>query len=807
MHVYSKIVDHPIDLGLVCRQVRKQEYSSLRDVQLDTWRIFSNCVRFHSHHSNKQAVPSFVSIALHLRNYFNSLWQEHLLPSDPPPASTKTGKSDPDSNQREAFAKRVEARKQRLVVSGLSVMTGKSLARASHTLGELLDNGGCVDQLDTTPIFGPDSNEEDDDLDIVVENFNRLKDRLKELSGSGADYGIDELESDVKKCYTHEVLENNPGLQMRIAHRLDRWIGKIVVPIYEATCRGVGQSSIWGCMAAAVWARESSKKPYWPALVLGIMAPDHQREDWHAELTLRNESRLPEKLKTQLIGGKRKADASLKKQTVGHAEPQSFFLVEFLGTHEFIWVREADIVEDFSPSEDPNQNVPPPNSSKKKRASRSNIANVIGSKTYASAVEEAQWALEEFELQLQDVGNDAPEDDDEGYSYPVLCQSDEEADDADAETDKRVDLEELNELLATDGLIDLTANGRKNAKKRAQAVKKQKADAEKKLKADKAKKLKAEQNKKKKDAKAKERESKKEQKELEKKRKKRAREREKVLKGSEPKPKKRRLDADDAKKSNRRNIILGKRERAAAIVDGYLNRAIERSHYKSLCLGGVMSIPAAMIDSSGLFGMTMALRAAAGEIQMPEESGAQETNYKPWEAIKYKEGKKSKERVELLQKKIELMEKEIARIRNATAKRKELAIEAKKIVVAAKDKLIEDDVEARANPLKKKKTVGSAEKKNKNASKTSPEKEDQKSVGDASTADADFHDAAASSSEMPLEDTEAKVDGESSADEVMEDAVEDADGEERSEAEQSASDADGDKELTAEVKAESLPEE
>jgi hypothetical protein len=719
-------VDHPIDLGKVCRKIRRRQYHNLRDARIDAWRIFANCVKYHSHHSNKDAVPSFVSIALHLRDYFNDLWQEYMLPSDPPHQSGKASKNGPEAQLRQAFAKRKEDRKRRNVVSGLSVMTGKCLERACASLMELIESGGKVDKLDTYGIFGDDAEEDDEDLEIVVENLRKLHKRLTEITEVGDDYGIDELDRDARRCYTEDVLENNPAMQMKVANRLDRWIGKIVVPIHEATCRGVSQSSIWGCMAAAVWARESSKKPYWPALVLGIMAPEDQREEWHNALTVRNEARLPEKLRSQLGGGKRKAEQALKKQSQGQLEPQSYFLVEFLGTHEFIWVKESDIQENFDPADDPNQHVREPGS-KKKRASRSSVANVLGSKMYASAVEEAKWALEEFELQLQDVGGDAEEEEDSeemNYSYSVLCQSDDEADDeiGDDEVDD-LDIDECNELLATNGLLDFTANGRKNAKKRAQSMKKQKLDAERKVKADKAKKQKAELTKKKKDARAKERESKKEQRDLEKKRKKRARERDKAIKGSEQKSKKRRVsDSDDIKKSasGRRNLIAGKRDRAKAIVEGYLNRAVEREDYKSLCLGGVMTIPASLIDSSGIFGMALAFRAAAGELPMPEESGDQASNVKAWDAIKVDEQKTSEKRCELLEKQIALLEKEMKERKNATSQRLQLAEGMKTENFSVVKLLKEADELARLNPLKKKKQTPSSEKKG-NKAKTMAE--------------------------------------------------------------------------------------
>ena len=301
MNAYKKIVDHPIDLGKVCRRIRRRQYENLRDVRLDAWRIFANCFKYHSHPSNKDAVPSFVSIALHLRELFNDLWQEHILPSDfPPPAPTSTGRSkppDPHAELRVAMEDRVECRKKRLVVSGLSVMAGKCLERAADALHDIIENGGLVDALDTKPIWGEtmDLDDEDEgDLEVVLENFRKLESSLREILANNEELGVDELESSCRKCYTEgDGLENmSATLRIRIAARMDRYLGQLVVPIHEATCRGVSQSSIWGCMAAAVWARESSKKPFWPALVLGIIAPDDQKEDWHKFLTERNEARI-----------------------------------------------------------------------------------------------------------------------------------------------------------------------------------------------------------------------------------------------------------------------------------------------------------------------------------------------------------------------------------------------------------------------------------------------------------------------------------------------------------------------------------
>ena len=717
MNAYSKIVKNPIDLGKVCRRIRRRQYESLRDVRLDAWRIFANCFKYHSHPSNKDAVPSFVSIALHLRELFNDLWQEHLLRSDfPPPAPTGTGRSkpqDPHAALRAAMEQRVEGRKKRLVVSGLSVMAGKCLERAAEALHDIIENGGLVDALDTKPIWGEGVVMDDDDegdVEVVLGNFRKLESSLREIISNNEELGVDELESSCRKCYMEgDGLENmSATLRIRIASRMNRYLGQLVVPIHEATCRGVSQSSIWGCMAAAVWSRESSKKPYWPALVLGIIAPDDQKEDWHKFLTERNEARLPEKLKSQLLVGKRKAEQAVKRQSLGQSDPQSFFLVEFLGSHEFIWVREADIVENFNPNEDPNKKDTP--GSRSKKVSRKSLANILGSKTYANAIEEAQWALEEFELQLQDIGcalaeggSDEDQHEEEGYSYNVLSQSDDEAD---GETDdedlasESLDQDECNELLATNGLLDFSVAGRK---RRAMILKQQKLNAEKKQKTVKAKKARADKAKQAKDEKQKEKEKRQEVRDLEKKRRKRMREREKALKGVQHQKKRRKL-SDPA--PGRRHQIVSKRERAEAIVCGYVSRAAEKGNYKSLGLGGDQRwIQSALIDSTNLSGMALAFRAAAGLIPMPkQDTGAPgKIVMKPWDKIRVKGKKTSAERTALLHQQIDLLEKENKLRKASRLRRLKRLKEVEEELTKMKATILEEDKLARENPLKKSK--------------------------------------------------------------------------------------------------------
>jgi PWWP domain len=368
------------------------------------WRVFANCVKFHSHPNNKEAVPSFVSIALHLRGYFNSLWYEYMLPSEMPP--------NPSSLTRRAFFYRDDERPKRLENSGVLVMSDKFADRTEDMLKKFIRNGGCVDKLDTEPLWGKGTNKPG--AEAVVR---QLKEMIKVLVAA-KELTVEDFVQDLRKAVDQDELADDPPLLARITARIERFIGKLAVPLHEANCRGVTQSSIWGNTATTIWARESSKKPYWPALCLGILPPEDQREAWHVAVTERNEARLPEKLRSQLMSAKMRCELAQKRQVA------SYFLVEFLGTHEFIWVRETDIVEQFDPDKDPNKIPPEKEMSKKKRAVRGNINSVISSKMYATALEECVWANEEFETALTDAIDYDPEQDEEraeeaNYSYQI----------------------------------------------------------------------------------------------------------------------------------------------------------------------------------------------------------------------------------------------------------------------------------------------------------------------------------------------------------------------------------------------------
>ena len=753
--VYSKVVKHPVDLSKVCRSIRRREYKDTRAVRLDIWRIFANCIKFHCHPSTREgAIPSFVSIALHLRDYFNALWEEYMLPSEAPGSATKSAKTKANPTEaayHQSFKIRVERRKKRIVATSTTALSNRTLERVATEIENFTDANGMVDGLDGEPIVSPMTGMESADVvaikkayDAVVARLTKLKEKMTELANENEEYTVAELQTDLKNCYSTEVFADHAELRKKLGDRLNRLMGKIVVPIFETNCRGVNQSSVWGCMAACIWARESSKKPYWPALVLGIMAPEDQREDWHNALTERNEGRLPESLRQQLEAGKRKAVTALKRQSTGKAERMSFFLVEFLGTHEFTWCKESDIIEQFDPEEDPDTHVGGPQGLKKKKHhTRDHRINPQTERLRQKAVEEGRWALEEFEMQLSDTCGDLylsdDEDNDDHYSYDVLCQSEAEGDSdikdagaahagdgapswaaaspsADDDTlDGTIsDEEEIAELLSTEGMLDYSVAGRKLAKKRVAAIKKvktekakalqkkKKAEQEKKKKADAAKKKKAEATKGKAENKKIEREMQKQQKELEKRRKKRERDREMM----EKKAKKAKISALETVKKGGRTPggIPDKKERATAVVRGYLTRIAKKEDLAGLGFSSAATLPSNAVESTSLLGMALAFRAAAGYAEMPVGKG-EEPVKKPWDKIDTDGPSKSADRCKKLAQQAEMLEQELAKIEMENAQRRVLIAQAHRQREAREKKAIRKEERIKKQSAPKKKTA------------------------------------------------------------------------------------------------------
>lgn len=187
------------------------------------------------------------------------------MPSDAPPRAPGKGISPIHSS----FQKRAESRKERLALVSTTVLTPKCLGKLSRALESFISSGGKVDKLDSIAILG-DPNQPKGDIGTFIASLRELIKTIAAKNEAGEECTVLELHRDLKKCYTEDVFERDILKKMKISQRLDRILGKVLAPIHEVSCRGVNQSSIWGCMAAAIWARESKKKPYWPAVVLGM---------------------------------------------------------------------------------------------------------------------------------------------------------------------------------------------------------------------------------------------------------------------------------------------------------------------------------------------------------------------------------------------------------------------------------------------------------------------------------------------------------------------------------------------------------
>jgi hypothetical protein len=443
------------------------------------------------------------------------------------------------------------------------------------------------------------------------------------------------------------------------------------------------------------------------------MAPQDQREHWHQSLTERNEARLPEKLREELKLGKRRAEQGLKKQS---SDVMSYFLVEFMGTHEFIWVRESDIIETFDPEVDPNVAAAAGNITKKRRST----ASSFNAKAMSDAIEEGRWALEEFEIQLSDTCGDQNEGASEfgvGYTYDVICQTDEEAEEMDSilehGKDDESDTEEKNELLANSGRLDFSVEGRKKAKARATELKKHKAMRVKQEK-DKSKDSHSKASGRtggkspriiiseadtKQLARHLEADERREKKELDVRRKKRVREHDRLLREIGRDAKKNKLNTPEKKTNS--NEIKDKKSRAEAVIKSFLIQKCQNDSN----FNGASFIPTNSVDPSGLLGMALSFRAAAGEIPFEESGGNSFVTY-PWDKIDANAPAESSERCRLLQEQIALVEKEIVKVDAAKQRRLDLHNEAKKTLIAVQQNIVragEEVTTANASALKGKK--------------------------------------------------------------------------------------------------------
>ena len=301
---------------------------------------------------------------------------------------------------KEAFQLREDKRLTRMKMLALTTyLPLRTLETLAIKIESFVRSGGCVDMLD------PHLEVHDNNARLALRDFfsglHQLSEKLRSMAictnrhevieAPVSDYSINQLYGDLMVC--HSLTTAHPLLAEKVRGRIHRLLGKFTAPIFEISNRGVSGSSIWACAAAVIWSKENPKVPYRPAIVIGVLAPQDQEEEWHEVLTSVNELRLPENLRAQLQDEKKRAESIIQQGGM------SFFLVEYLGSHEFSWVQEDNILEEFDPRNDPNP-------------TSTNISgtiwflNALNLTSYQKSVEDAEQALEEFNIQMTDPCGD-----------------------------------------------------------------------------------------------------------------------------------------------------------------------------------------------------------------------------------------------------------------------------------------------------------------------------------------------------------------------------------------------------------------
>jgi hypothetical protein len=203
---------------------------------------------------------------MHLRDYFNSLWYEFMMPSEAPPRLRGRGVSN---DVETTFQKRLQWRQEGFPIIETTALTAKFMKRLRIAFERFISSGGRVDNLDSDAILCEGTSATSDVATFVTSLRRVIENYYLEVVMNNQQYTVFDLHEDVNRCYTGGIIQN-VVLKAKIAQRLERILGKALAPIREMSCRGVNQSRIWGNADQIVWARESKTKPYWPAIVLGM---------------------------------------------------------------------------------------------------------------------------------------------------------------------------------------------------------------------------------------------------------------------------------------------------------------------------------------------------------------------------------------------------------------------------------------------------------------------------------------------------------------------------------------------------------
>ena len=291
-------------------------------------------------------------------------------------------------------------------------------------------------------------------------------------------------------------------------------------------------------------------------------------------------------------------------------------------------------------------------------------------------------------------------------SFKRLCQpKPDEGDDFAAEVHSE-ELEQIKqELIANNGLIDFSTEGRKQAKTKATEIKESRKQQQQSSSSKKSHKKKSAV------VVDEEKERRKIEKQVEQERKRVEKELKAATAAAAAKKKKNSSHHEKKKKtpdkrkttpsSNNSKKISDKRYRAEMVIQGYLSRIAQNNDSKDLSLSVFMTNP----DSFGLLGMALAFRAASNDIEWNDPSDPQNLK-KPWEKLETDAiFPSSAQRCALLKNRIALVENELDELSKAQERRLQLMETAEDNVGRYFNKMMELDQHARIVPssLKRKK--------------------------------------------------------------------------------------------------------
>ncbi|GMH48003.1 hypothetical protein TrVE_jg9882 [Triparma verrucosa] len=390
---YRQDIVFPVNLQEICRNIHDKKYKKTTELKIQVYRVFANSLKLQN---SLGSPPSFRAISNHLRAYFNTLYMEFVMPSETPALVKQSRPAAYEKNLATQlhFTRRDISRKIRLTTIAETNMSQIAAQDLAKRIKAMAANGAKVDDLDTPlPPFLSTEKQSLEALATQIENITKLPDQEKPKIKTIVQW-IDSVKAQ------HRSLTD----------RLSRALGMLSATVYEFVTRGIDNCScIWAIPMKSIWARQNMKEPYLPATIIGEIRPGAAALDpIKAELCRINEARFPQ----DIIETLRKREATCKKLAVEKNE--CFYLVEFLGTHEFGWVRAKDTITPFSSEENPNWSVG--EGGAKERIS---AGVLLQDENFTLGKQQAEDTLEELKYRMEDPCGDALEDELDAEGKPI----------------------------------------------------------------------------------------------------------------------------------------------------------------------------------------------------------------------------------------------------------------------------------------------------------------------------------------------------------------------------------------------------